>query len=168
MLVNEKLRIEEYFYPSFEKNNPIFESIISNEDKIDHNQCYGQMTKWNIRSKEIRDLVKWIQNTVKENIIESYENISRRYNVVSTVNWGLICNEGDYVDEHGHFPSHFSYVYYINVPEGSSPLIFTTSGYEIYPEVGKLVVFDSKLLHKVPPNNCNGRYSFSGNLTVIA
>ena len=167
MFVNEKLQIEEYFYPSFEENNPIFESIILKEKKVNFNRCHAQMTKWNIRSKEIRDLVLWIITTTHDNMVKPYEHISSSYNLQCYINWGLLCNQGDSLEEHRHNPAQFSFVYYIKCPEGSSPLVFTTSGYEVKPEPGKLVVFDSGLLHKVPPNNCNGRYSFVGNLSAV-
>ena len=35
----------------------------------------------------------------------------------------------------------FFFVYYVNAPEGSSPLIFPTSGYELQPKSGNMVVF---------------------------
>ena len=164
MFVNEKLQIEEYFYPSFEKNNPIFESIILKEKKVNFNRCHAQMTKWNIRSKEIRDLVLWIITTTHDNMVKPYEHISSSYNLQCYINWGLLCNQGDSLEEHRHNPAQFSFVYYIKCPEGSSPLVFTTSGYEVKPEAGKLVIFNSRLLHEIPPNNCDGRYSFVGNL----
>ena len=167
MFVNEKLQIEEYFYPLFEENNPIFESIILKEKKVNFNRCHAQMTKWNIRSKEIRDLVLWIITTTHDNMVKPYEHISSSYNLQCYINWGLLCNQGDSLEEHRHNPAQFSFVYYIKCPKGSSPLVFTTSGYEVKPEPGKLVVFDSGLLHKVPPNNCNGRYSFVGNLSAV-
>ena len=167
MFINEKLLIKEYFYPSYRKNNPIFESIILKEKKIEFARCHAQMTKWNIRSKEIRDLVLWIITTTHDNMVKPYEHISSSYNLQCYINWGLLCNQGDSLEEHRHNPAQFSFVYYIKCPEGSSPLVFTTSGYEVKPEPGKLVVFDSGLLHKVPPNNCNGRYSFVGNLSAV-
>ena len=33
-----------------------------------------------------------------------------------------------------------------------------------HPEEGKIVIFDGRLSHKVPPNKCDGRVIVSGNL----
>ena len=167
MFINEKLQVEEYFYPLYRKNNPIFESIILKEKKIEFARCHAQMTKRNIISKEIIDLVLWIKTVTHDKMVKPYAEISSFYNLKCNINWGLLCNQGDSLEEHRHNPAQFSFVYYIKCPEGSSPLVFTTSGYEVKPEPGKLVVFDSGLLHKVPPNNCNGRYSFVGNLSAV-
>jgi len=167
MFINEKLLIKEYFYPSYRKNNPIFESIILKEKKIEFARCHAQMTQRNIRSRELRDLILWIVNITYDNMVKPYEYISSAYNLQCHINWGLICDQGDGLEEHRHTPAQFSFVYYIKCPKGSSPLVFTTSGHEVKPEPGKLVVFDSGLLHKVPPNNCNGRYSFVGNLSAV-
>ena len=38
---------------------------------------------------------------------------------------------------------------------------------KVNPEEGKVVIFNSRLLHEIPPNNCNGRYSFVGNLSAV-
>ena len=55
MFINEKLQIEEYFYPLAEQNNPIFQYIISSVKKksVSSPGCYAHMTEWNFRSKEI-------------------------------------------------------------------------------------------------------------------
>ena len=77
--------------------------------------------------------------------------------------WGQYYNKGDFQDVHNHNPAHWSFVYYVNAPKGSSPLVFTTSGKKIKPEAGKVVIFESRLNHKVPSNKCNDRCVISGN-----
>ena len=37
--------------------------------------------------------------------------------------WGVTYNKGDGVESHNHFPYTISFVYYVNTPEGSSPLM---------------------------------------------
>jgi len=166
MFINEKLQIEEYSYPLAEQNNPIFQSIISSVKKknVSSPGCYAHMTEWNFRSKEIDELVLWITDKAQNDMINPYRELSGYYTVICNDVWGIICNRGDYLKSHRHDPSQFSFVYYVTSPKDSSPLLFRTSGYEVKPEAGKLVIFNSRLLHEIPPNNCDGRYSFVGNL----
>ena len=167
MFIDEKLQIEEYFYPLAEKNNPIFQSIISSVKKRNFVRCHAQMTDWNFRSRETDELVSWITDKAQNHMVNPYVEISSPYSLTCSEAWGIICNQGDYLEYHRHDPCMFSFVYYVTSPKDSSPLLFTTSGYEVNPEPGKVVIFNSRLLHEIPPNNCNGRYSFVGNLSVV-
>ena len=168
MFISEKLLLGEYYYPLAIQHNPKFESLILNQQKVNHiSRCHAQMTERNMESDELIHLVSWIVNITQDNMVKPYEYISSSYNLQCHINWGIICNQGDNLEEHRHNPAQFSFVYYVKCPEGSSPLVFTTSGYEVKAKAGKLVVFDSGLLHKVPQNNCNDRYSFVGNLSAV-
>ena len=164
MFINEKLQIEEYNYPLYRKNNPIFRSIIENEEKVDHSNCKSKMTKWDLhfKHKEISDFINWVIDITEDSMIRPYNGY---FSLMCVNSWGLICNKGNYVEEHRHERSSFSFVYYINSPKGSSPLVFTTSGHEVKPQEGKLVVFNSALLHCVPINKCDARYSLIGVLS---
>ena len=71
--------------------------------------------------------------------------------------------KGDCIDQHDHAPSQYSFTYYVNVPKGSSPLVFTTSKHKVIPKPGKLVMFESRLQHKVPPCKCDDRFAIAGN-----
>lgn len=42
--------------------------------------------------------------------------------------------------------------------------MFKEGNISIPPEEGKIVIFDGRLSHKVPPNKCDGRVIVSGNL----
>tara|TARA_R100000008_G_scaffold31693_1_gene17691 strand:+ start:213 stop:734 length:522 start_codon:yes stop_codon:yes gene_type:complete len=77
--------------------------------------------------------------------------------------WMANYNKGDYTVSHTH-PGVFAFVYFVNTPSGSSPLVFTTSGRRIKAEEGKLVVFSTMLKHHVPKNKCNNRIVLSGNI----
>ena len=164
MLINEKMQIEEYFYPFSEQHNPIFQSIIYNEKKIAYGKCESEMTEWNIhlRCRELNEFCRGIVNKTEDNFVRPGYNGNLPYRLGCINTWGLICNKGNYVEEHNHDPSQFSFVYYINAPEGSSPLVFSSSGYQVKPQAGKIVIFHSSLLHHVPVNNCDNRYSFVG------
>ena len=53
--------------------------------------------------------------------------------------------------EHLHYPlCTIVFVYFVNTPKGSSPLVFPTSGKKVKAEAGTLVIAPSTLRHKVP------------------
>ena len=78
--------------------------------------------------------------------------------------WIANYDEGDYTEDHCHDPAPFSFVYFVQSPKDSSPLVFTTSGKNIEAEEGKVVIFPGNLRHHVPENKCDGRMILSGNL----
>jgi len=65
--------------------------------------------------------------------------------------WAMEYKEGDYAEEHDHFPSVLSCAYFVDVEDNSSPLII--EGLEIKPENGLLVIFPGLLRHKVDPTH---------------
>ena len=82
--------------------------------------------------------------------------------------WVARYDIGDYTIPHCHnLTATYSFVYFIQCPKGSSPLVFTHSNKRIKAEEGKLVVFDSSIFHHVPKNKCNGRIVLAGNGQVI-
>ena len=38
--------------------------------------------------------------------------------------WGQYYKKNQYQESHSHHPHHWAFVYYVNTPEGASPLIF--------------------------------------------
>tara|TARA_B100000427_G_C15315823_1_gene510306 strand:+ start:125 stop:643 length:519 start_codon:yes stop_codon:yes gene_type:complete len=76
------------------------------------------------------------------------------------------CDKGDFVGVHNHFPDVFSWVYYVNTPRGSSPLVFTTSNKKIKAEEGQVLIFPSLVKHHVPFNRCDARISLVGNVII--
>ena len=78
--------------------------------------------------------------------------------------WISKYEKGDYTHAHHHYPSAWSFVYFVTTPKGSSPLVFPTSGKRIKAEEGKVVVFPGHLEHSVPKNKCDGRMVVAGNI----
>ena len=76
------------------------------------------------------------------------------------------CDKGDFVSVHEHFPDCFSWVYYVNTPRGSSPLVFTTSNKKIKAEEGQVLIFPSLVKHHIPFNRCDARISLVGNVII--
>lgn len=65
--------------------------------------------------------------------------------------WVAVYEQGDEAIEHHHFPSDFSAVLYLDVGEGSAPIVFGGS-IEVRPQNGTLLIFPGILLHLVPPS----------------
>jgi len=128
------------------------------------------MTDWNIQSQEINSFSRWLENKI-------YWNFDLMPKFVNTNNsltaqlyqidcWGAVYNHGDYTVTHNHNLNHLSFVYFVNTPRGSSPLVFTTSNKKIKAEEGKVVIFNSNLWHHVPKNRCNNRIIIAGNYGI--
>ena len=158
MLIRERLWIEEYNYPFAEQVNPVLLSYIlkldANSGKPYH--IHAKQTHWHLDSKEVKNLIEWITNLL-------HRDYEFRIRLKCPEVWGVVCNEGDFVESHCHSPSQYSFVYYVNVPKGSSSLVFPTSGHRVKPVAGKMVLFDSKLNHEVKYNKCTNRCVISGN-----
>ncbi len=107
-------------------------------------------------SKNISLVVDWAKEVAKN---LSYDNTPYKLESVWMANY----NKGDYTVSHTH-PGDFAFIYFIKVPSGSSPLVFTTSGKRIKAEEGKLILFSTRIKHHVPKNRCDNRIVLSGNL----
>ena len=170
MNLTEELVLIERFYPSSSKCvNSILHSLISNaENKI---RIEGPKSGYYLSSftpfkdqETLSSLILWIEHVIINEIV----NIPLTCPEV----WGCIYNQGDYINTHTHkqgdmidcsTPNYFSFVYYVTTPEGSSPLVFPTSGHEVKAEEGKVVIFESRLRHTIPPNQCEERCIVAGN-----
>ena len=109
-----------------------------------------------LKSHALSVLRKWIISMILKDKVVPDPKISDY--------WVSFYQEGDHTVPHHHLPTLYAFNYFIKTPKGSSPLIFSTSNTIIEPEEGKLLIFPSNLIHHVPPNNCNERIVFSGNI----
>lgn len=76
--------------------------------------------------------------------------------------WGADYGPGDYTKPHYHYPADFAAVGYLRLDDNASPIIYDrTSPY--YPSERQLLIFDSKLIHEVPPTQGRRRV-FSMNM----
>ena len=161
MFIREKLQVGEYKYPFAEKVNPLLESQIrevwDNRDKPGNMNAQFTGFHFDRDNKSAQNISRWVSNLIRKDFIQHPVDLK------CVELWGVLYNEGDYITHHNHIPSLYSFVYFVNTPKGSSPLVFETSGRKIEPEAGKIVIFESRLVHKVPPNKCNGRVTISGN-----
>ena len=75
--------------------------------------------------------------------------------------WGMLYKKNTETKPHNHFPYALSFGYYINVPNGSSPLIL--GGEKVYPKEGEVVIFPASTVHSVPPSPVDDRTMIAGN-----
>tara|TARA_R110000744_G_scaffold311494_2_gene419001 strand:+ start:365 stop:919 length:555 start_codon:yes stop_codon:yes gene_type:complete len=165
--ITEQLCVSEYIYPLADKVNPILRPFIKKliqknklfiTDPHKPRQITAKMTGWHITSREIEQVISWASSL----IIRDFEKANGHLLKCSEV-WGIVFNKGDSIEGHTHVPSVYSFVYYVDAPKGSSSLVFETSGHRIEAEKGKMIIFDSRLTHKVTPNSSKNRCALSGN-----
>jgi len=158
--IRERLLVAEYEYPLSDRLNPELHQIILDlpDTQNRRTNVQAKMTSWNTNNEKF-DIVK---NLAHEFLKRDFLKFPTEEIFCSEI-WGALYNKGDYTTSHNHQPSYFSFIYYVNAPKGSSPLIFDFSKHKIKPKSGKLIIFDSKLYHSVPRNNCDGRSLISGN-----
>tara|TARA_B100001250_G_scaffold398176_1_gene406097 strand:- start:611 stop:1108 length:498 start_codon:yes stop_codon:yes gene_type:complete len=65
--------------------------------------------------------------------------------------WVMEYGKGNYAVKHNHWPATLSGIYYIDVEENSSPIIFEND-FVIKPKNGMLLLFPSIVDHEVPPS----------------
>ena len=116
----------------------------------------------NLSSKTIDIIVFWVHTL----LYNRYESL-KGWNLEMKDAWFTTYHRGDVTVSHDHDPAYASWVYFVNTPKGSSPLVFTTSGKRIKAEEGKIVIFRSYVKHHVPRNNCDNRIVLVGNSVVL-
>ena len=165
MKLSEDLNLLEWSYPFSNISNPILHTLIEdNKHRIEGPTRKYYITYFKEEPSEVKSLLDWTLNKIITDVVD--------IPLVCSESWGVIYDDGDYINSHTHkqgdlvdcsTPNYFSFVYYVNVPEGSSPLIFPTSGHKLYPKSGNMVVFESRLRHEIPPNGGKNRSVIVGN-----
>lgn len=158
----------ECFYPDANNINQHILDLIKKSDQkeITVNDVYvNKMTEWNLQFKLSQNFIlDAFLNYILDTICNNFNIDNSKLKCSSC--WGVIYNEEDYIMPHDHGTS-YSFVYYVNVPEGSAPLIFSEFGYKILAEVGKLVLFNGSLTHEVPKNKSKNRICLVGNYDIV-
>ena len=169
MICKENLEVEIHHHPDYQILN---QDLMSDFSKLTFYSHEDTLNFTNIRGDQIdfRDSkprgVYFIENWVKQ-IIQSKLRVLTpvHYNFAT---WATRLDRGQETLEHEHlYFSTLAFVYFVNTPEGASPLVFPTSGEEIKAEPGKLVLFPGPLRHKVPVNKCDNRVTIASNITIL-
>ncbi len=153
--------IEEHPHSDFFKNKLIEECNAADRVKGHTNLVGGKFHAGKTPDSPSRQIEKWIASIIKKTYnVEKNKSFSMKASM-----WFAGYDKGHYADSHHHLPySLFSFVYYINAPEGSSDLVFTTSNIKIEAVEGRAVIFPSYLRHHVLQNKSNGRLVLAGNM----
>tara|TARA_B100001250_G_scaffold345229_1_gene314537 strand:- start:67 stop:645 length:579 start_codon:yes stop_codon:yes gene_type:complete len=173
----QTLNAEEYIYPAASEVKEILMDVIKDTPLSENrplNMKGVECTQWNILNKNeyVQKLVEWIGEKIKEDFIptppEVKSSIDLRLAEIWSVTYGITADkkEDQSISIHNHTPSLFSFIYYVNVPEYSSPLLFPTSNVAVQVLEGNCIIFESRLDHAVPPNESEGRVCISGNFVL--
>ena len=120
----------------------------------------GKHSDFRTKSPNIDVVNSWIIS-----LILRHKPFLRQMDLINPDNWFVGYDDGDVCKSHDHIPSLYSWSYYINAPEGSAPLIFTTSDKKVKTETGMAIIFPSNIRHHVPKNNCRDRMVLVGNVS---
>ena len=122
------------------------------------------MTDWRI----------WKNNNIFNNLLDNIIRALRVnlkldpkiFDLQITECWGSIYKEGHYSVAHTHFPSNFSFVYYLT-DSPQTPIVFPQyNNFSLYPKVNDLIIFSGGLFHKVPKHKGKDRVIIAGNANV--
>lgn len=81
--------------------------------------------------------------------------------------WAQYYPVGAFQSSHSHLPCHWSFVFFVNCPKGSSPLVFGEEDLAIEPAPGRMLVFPSWIRHHVPHNEGENRSIVAGNFMYL-
>ena len=165
----DNIKIEIHHHPHYQSLNEKLMDDLSKLNFYSHEQCINftnikgsqvQLTGHPLKTKSVDLIENWAKQIIQDKL--------KRSTHFKFVTWAARLDKGQQTLEHDHlFYATFAFVYFVNVPKGSSPLIFTTSGKKIKAEPGKLVLFPAPLRHKVPINKCDNRVTIASNITMI-
>ena len=116
------------------------------------------MSEWWVESPAIDTIVDWVAHTIQQNI---HYTVDHTFTIVST--WFAKYSKDDYSVPHHHIPTQYSFVYYVNAPEGSSPLLLPSSNTSIPVEEGLLVILPMGTIHGVDKCPVDDRLVLAGN-----
>ena len=170
MICTENLEVEVHHHPDYQSINEDLMSDLSkltfysHEDTLDYTNIKGDQIGFiDSKPRGVYFLENWVFEIISSRLRDVVNPFHFKFNT-----WASRLSRGQETVEHAHLCfSTFAFVYFVNCPEGASPLVFPTSGMEIKAEPGKLVLFPGPLRHKVPVNNCDNRVTVASNITIF-
>ena len=163
-----------YQYPDAEKLNPVLHDIITDITKdSEHPNNMGALMSepYDFTIKEFNIIVEYVKEVLDDLKDAPYPYKSSPLKLVEL--WGQYYKKGASQIPHYHRHVDWAFVYYVNTPEGSSPLVFDAGELagvdverkEVYSKAGEVIIFPGWLIHYVPENKGEGRSVISGNLS---
>ena len=167
----ENLEIQIHHHPHYQSLNEKLMDDLSKLNFYSHEQCINftniRGSQFNfsgdslsLKPKGVTLIENWVEQIVRDKLSGSYN--------FKFGTWAARLDKNQETLKHSHL--HFctlAFVYFVNTPKGSSPLVFPTSGKKIKAEPGKLVLFPPSLSHKVPINKCDNRVTIASNVTIL-
>ena len=128
---------------------------------------------WDLHTRGIKEvdiLITWIKNIIPEVACKFVANGESKGDIVGfnansfKINecWGIHYNKGQKAGKHNHFPYTMTFVYCVNAPDKSSPLII--EGERITPVPGRVIFFLGHQYHGTLPSKVDGRCMIVGNV----
>ena len=167
----ENLEIEIHHHPHYQSLNEKLMSdfsrlIFTPHDELDnHTNIKGRQFNFvnhppSIKPRGVKLIENWVKQIIKNDCPHPID--------FDFGTWAAILDKGQQTLEHDHlYVASHAFVYFVNAPKGSSPLVFPTSGTRIKAEPGKLVLFPATLRHKVPTNKCDNRITIASNISFL-
>ena len=115
------------------------------------------------QSPVVLQFLSWLQKIITKNPHMFGREGALRLEEV----WGTTFKKGDNITPHNHMPFAWTWIFYVNTPVGSSPLVFSESKRTIQVAKGKLLIFEGRLQHEVPECTVDGRCILSGNIADL-
>ena len=163
----EKLAVAEFMHPDFDHIcEPLYE-YIKDLPKIGYEPSVNaSMSDRRIHEQGnpvLSQFLSWLQKIITKNThIFGKEGALRLEEV-----WGTTFKKGDNITPHNHMPYAWTWIFYVNVPPDSSPIVFSESKHTIPVAQGKLLIFEGRLMHEVPECDTDGRCILSGNIADL-
>ena len=156
-------------------NDNLIKTVKDNVGKNDYKtNVKGLMTNWDLNNRYIRRLHQIIEEHLPpiDHMVYKPE-----FNFIET--WGAIYKHQDFCKVHAHWPSTYSWIYYAQVDDKSSPLNIynvmkkedtTINNIRLKPKTGQLVIFPSFVMHGTDKTGGIGedqwRIILAGNIMV--
>ena len=127
---------------------------------------YSQMSSYHVwaETKAYDELIDNIQIAIN-NLYKENKPANKYFKIHET--WSAVYKEKEYALSHNHSGREISFCYYIKVGETTAPLIFDQLHWELEPKEDLLVIFSSKLIHRVPPHVGEDRILLAGNCILV-
>jgi hypothetical protein len=162
-------------------NSRLIQKILAYPDVMKHQtNVKANMTDWRMHMKDddfgkLASTVETIAMNMRygsthvDGDTHTVKNKGQSPRLMTDECWGASYGKGELTKNHNHWPALWSWCYYLQVPKGSSPLVFSEAGIMFEPKVGDLVIFDGQAEHSVPPCECEEkRVMIAGNIVAIS
>ena len=165
--VVEKLAVAEFLHPDPDDLCAALYDYVKELPKIGYEPSVNaSMSERRIHEQgnpALMQFLVWLQKIIQSNTpIFGKEGQLRLEEV-----WGTTFKVGDNITPHNHMPFAWTWIFYVNAPLGSSPLIFSESKQTVQVAKGKLLIFEGRLQHEVPECTVDGRCILSGNIADL-